>query len=56
MVVLNSPRESLVQIHLVLSMELRRLVEQLLTGISWSSITPLQVGHGLCIVQPLSMA
>ena len=53
MVGLKSPRGSLVLIHLVLSMELRQLVEQLPTGVLRSSITPGQVGQGLYLVYPL---
>ena len=50
---LKSSRESLVPIHLALSMELCQLVEQLSTGILRSSIAPGHVGHGLCLVHPL---
>ena len=39
MVGLMSPRESLVPIHLILSMERRQLVKQLPTGVLSSSIT-----------------
>ena len=53
---LKSLRESLVPIHLVLPMQLRELVEQLPAGLSRSSISPGQVGHGLCFVYRLQMA
>ena len=56
MVGLKSPRETLVPNHLILSMELRQLVEQLPTGGLRSSITPGQVGYGLCLVYTLYMA
>ena len=56
MVGLEGPRESFVPIHFALSMELCRLVEQLLAGVFRVSINCGHVGPGLCLVHPLQMA